>query len=170
VPSLTIRHALPDDYEPLGELVVAAYEALYVGIDLGEYADTLRAVQRRAEEAVVLAAVDAVADGGADALLGCVTYVRDESSPWAEQLEAGEAMIRILAVAPGAQRRGVGEALTRACIERARADRRTGVFLHSTPVMKVAHRLYTRLGFVRAPERDWSAGPEIPLLAFHLSL
>ena len=86
---------------------------------------------RRASEAVVLAAVD---DASGD-LLGCVTYVPDASNPWAEHLREGEAGIRMLAVDPAGQGRGAGTALVAACLDRARADGRRAVFLHSLPVM-----------------------------------
>jgi len=40
--------------------------------------------------------------------------------------------------------------------------------------MQAAHRLYTRLGFVRAPERDWrfeeEGEPDVILLAYVLEL
>jgi hypothetical protein len=36
--------------------------------------------------------------------------------------------------------------------------------------MREAHRLYRRLGFVRAPEHDWFPAPEIRLLSFVLEL
>ncbi len=47
----------------------------------------------------------AVADE-VEAPVGCVTFVPDASSPWAELLESSEAGIRMLAVDPQAQRRG----------------------------------------------------------------
>ena len=56
--------------------------------------------------------------------LGCVTYARDRTSPWAVHAEEGEAAIRMLAVVPAVQGRGVGTALVVACVERARADGR----------------------------------------------
>jgi hypothetical protein len=36
--------------------------------------------------------------------------------------------------------------------------------------MTAAHRLYTRLGFVRLPTRDWEPVPGISLRAFGLAL
>jgi hypothetical protein len=36
--------------------------------------------------------------------------------------------------------------------------------------MRAAHRAYERLGFRRAPERDWSPVPGIDLYAFALLL
>ena len=44
------------------------------------------------------------------------------------------------------------------------------MFLHSTPWMEAAHRLYGSMGFVRVPERDWLPVPDVPLLAFRLAL
>lgn len=161
-----VRTALPAEYEPLGELVVAAYRDLPGAVVEAGYETALRAVRLRAEEATVFVAVEAATSR----LLGCVTYVGTSSSPWAEQLEVGEGAIRMLAVAPDAQRRGVGEALTRACIDRARADGLRGLCLHSTPWMSAAHRLYERLGFHRVPERDWLPDPQVPLLTFVLPL
>ena len=72
----------------------------------------------------------------------------------------------MLAVARSARGRGVGEALVRACVERARATRgRAGAWCSPpSAAWHGAHRIYARLGFVRTPERDWTpiAGPDTP--------
>lgn len=161
--TLEIRAVKPDEYEAAGLLVVAAYQALPGNHMSGGYAQELADVAARAVEAEVLVAVD-------ERLLGCVTFVPDAFSPWAEMLEADEAAIRMLAVDPTLQGRGVGQALVDACVERARPLGRGGVFLHSTPWMTAAHRLYLRSGFRRVPERDWTPVPEVPLWAFRLDL
>jgi ribosomal protein S18 acetylase RimI-like enzyme len=167
---IVVRVARPEEHARLGELVVAAYRSL-PEFDEPDYEPELRDVARRAREAVVLAAVDeAAVDEAADALLGCVTYVPGPESAWAELLEPGEAAIRMLAVDPAARGRGVGTALTAACIARAREDGRTAVFLHSLPFMRAAQAIYTRLGFVRRPDRDWEPVPGIRLLGFALAL
>lgn len=159
---MEVREVLADEAERVGELVVEAYRALEEGpaVEDGGYGAELRAVARRAREAAVLVAVE-----GPD-ILGCVTYVPDERSPLAEDMQPGEAGIRMLAVAPDRQRLGVGRALVEACVERARRDGRVWVFLHSGAWMKAAHALYGSLGFVRVPDRDWAPLPDIPLLAF----
>ena len=149
----------------LGDIVVEAYHALGALEGDDEYVPELRAVARRAVEAVVLAAVD----DASGALLGCVTYVPDASSPWAENLREGEAGIRMLAVAPAAQGRGVGTALVAACLDRARAEGRRAILLHSLPVMEGAQRIYARFGFRRVPERDWVV-PGFLLMGFVLDL
>jgi probable phosphoglycerate mutase len=168
VPSVEvqIRPVRSGEYEQAGSVVIAAYEALPGGHMTAEYAAELGDVARRAAGAEVLVAVDDE-DGF---LLGCVTFVPDSSSPWAELVEEGEAAIRMLGVAPTAQGRGVGLALVDACLERARQLKRHAVLLHTTPWMPAAQRLYGKAGFVRVPERDWYPTPAVPLLAYRLPL
>ncbi|MFH1475432.1 MAG: GNAT family N-acetyltransferase [Chloroflexota bacterium] len=151
--------------ERLGEIVVAAYEATGALEGDDEYVPELRDVARRVREAVVFAALG-VADGTP---LGCVTYVPGPTNAWAEHLRPGEASIRMLAVDPAVQGRGVGSALVGACLARARADGRRSVFLHSLPVMAGAQRIYDRFGFRRVPERDW-VFPDFLLMGFVLDL
>jgi ribosomal protein S18 acetylase RimI-like enzyme len=163
---MEIRPVRPEEHKALGDLTVAAYAAIdpaTVGDD--DYAEELRDVAGRAAGAEVLVALE---DSGA--LLGGVTYVPGPDSPWAEFTEPDGAGIRMLAVAPEAQGRGVGEALSRACVERASAAGRGQVLLHSTDRMTVAHRLYERLGFVRDPSLDWEPLPGFWLRAFRLRL
>lgn len=158
-----MRLIVPDEYTVAGRLIVAAYEGLPGAHLSGGYAELLQDIARRATEADVLVATD-------PAVIGCVTFVPDAASPWAEGLGPDESGIRMLAVDPAAQGRGAGRALVAACVDRARGLGRTGIFLSSTPWMQAAHRLYERAGFVRVPERDWLPVPDVPLLAFHLDL
>lgn len=151
--------------ERLGEIVVRAYDAVGALEGDDEYVPELRDVARRVREAVVFAALDD-ADG---APLGCVTYVPGPDNAWAEHLRAGEASIRMLAVDPAAQGRGVGSALVAACLDRARAEGQRAIFLHSLPVMTGAQRIYERCGFRRVPERDW-VFPDFLLMGFVLDL
>jgi ribosomal protein S18 acetylase RimI-like enzyme len=158
-----VREVRPPEYRRAGEIVVAAYAALPGEHLSGGYAAELADVARRAIEAEVLVALD-------PEVIGCVTFVPDSSSPWAEALDPDEATIRMLGVDPATQGRGVGAALVEACVERARGRGRSGLFLHSTPWMTSAHRLYERAGFRRVPDRDWTPVPDVPLLAFLLDL
>jgi ribosomal protein S18 acetylase RimI-like enzyme len=102
-------------------------------------------------------------------VLGAVT-VATRLGPWAEQAVAGEAVLRMLVVAPEARGAGIGEALVRAAVETARADGCWIVRLSSQDDMQAAHRLYTRLGFVRVPSFDWSPVAGLLLRAFALLL
>ena len=78
--------------------------------------------------------------------------------------------VRLLAVAPSARGRGVGAALMRACIERARAASAAALTLHTTDFMEAAMRLYGRLGFVRAADLDFHPAPGIVVKGFRLDL
>ena len=162
--SLTVREARPQEYEAIGELTVAAYSIFPEVADPGYLAE-LRDVAGRAAVCPLYVAVD---DAGQ--VVGGATYVPGPDNPLAESERPGEAGIRMLAVAPNAQGRGVGTALARAIVERARAEGRRGVALLSLPAMTSAHRLYERLGFRRAPDRDWEPEPGLLLLGFALDL
>lgn len=142
----------PDEFAAAGALIVEAYDVIDP-IGLGDYAEELRDVAARVESADVLVALDA---GGT--LLGAVTYVPGPESASAEFAEADAAGIRMLAVGPAAQGRGVGRALVEACLDRARAAGKAQVVLHTTDWMTTAHRLYGRLGFERDPSIDWKPG------------
>ncbi|WP_437047403.1 GNAT family N-acetyltransferase [Streptomyces sp. enrichment culture] len=166
---IVIRKAAPADYAPLGEITARAY--LRDGLlDFGEsdaYLAALRDVAGRAAAAEVLAAVEG------ERVVGGVTFV-PSGGPMADIARPGEAEIRMPAVAHAARGRGAGEALVRACVERARAvEGCVRVVLSTQPAMRTAHRLYERLGFVRTPERDWNPLPEvdgITLLTYALAL
>lgn len=166
---ITIRPAAPEEYATLGEITAQAY--LGDGLlDFGEgdqYLDELRDVAKRAARADVLVAV---AEGQ---VLGGVTFV-PAGGPMADIAREGEAEIRMLAVSPKARGRGVGEALVRACLERARTvEGCSRVVLSTQRSMHAAHRIYGRLGFTRTPERDWNPLPDVPdltLLTYELTL
>jgi ribosomal protein S18 acetylase RimI-like enzyme len=156
----------PHELATVGALTVDAYLADgYLDGDVDGYADHLRAAGDRAREAELAVAVDE----GSGAVLGTVTYCR-AGTPWAEVSADGEAEFRMLAVTPEARGRGVGAALTRWCLDRARSDGCRAVVLSTLPVMHSAHRIYERLGFVRTPERDWFPEPGIPLITYRLAL
>ena len=99
-------------------------------------------------------------------------HVRAPGSPLYEVDDPDGATIRMLGVAATARGQGIGEALARACVERARAAGARRIWLHTEPFMQAAHRLYERLGFVRAPEKDWrfeeEGEPDVILLAYVL--
>ncbi|HEX6935200.1 MAG TPA: GNAT family N-acetyltransferase, partial [Actinomycetes bacterium] len=82
----------------------------------------------------------------------------------------GEAEFRMLAVAPDARGRGVGGALAQWCVDRAREQGCTAVALSSLPEMQTAHRIYERMGFVRAPDRDWWPSQQTQLIVYLLEL
>ncbi|MDO0911892.1 GNAT family N-acetyltransferase [Streptomyces sp. DT2A-34] len=166
---IVIRQADPAEYEALGEITAQAY--LQDGLlDFGEsdeYLGELKDVAKRAAAAEVLVAVEK------GRLLGGVTFV-PSGGPMADIARSGEAEIRMLAVSREARGRGAGEALVRACVDRARATEGcVRIVLSTQRTMHSAHRIYERLGFVRTPARDWNPIPalaDITLLTYELTL
>ena len=162
-PGYVVREIRPEEHAAAGEVVAAAYAARAGFSDA--YLRHVRSVGRRARSTRIFVAVEP--DG---TILGCVTYVPGPDNPYAESELEGEAGIRMLGVAPGAQGRGVGRALTEACIAQARADGRRGIALMQAPGYAPAERLYASLGFRHDPARDFTPEPDIHLQGFVLDL
>lgn len=162
--NVIVRPVQPHEAAAAGHVVVAAFEAVPGSHMSGGYDTELADVESRLGVSEVLVAVD---DG---VVVGCVTFVPDWRSRLAEHALEGECQIRMMAVDPACQGRGIGQRLMDAVQERAVALGCRAIFLHSTLQMTAAHRLYQRNGFVRVPERDWTPEPDIPLIAFRRAL
>jgi GNAT superfamily N-acetyltransferase len=163
--TFTIREAAPAEYESVGDVIETAYRAVN-DPKFEDYVDEVRDVARRARVCPILVAVE---EGTAE-ILGTVTYVPGSGNPYAELEHDDEAGMRMLAVRPVAQGRGVGRALVTAVADRARAAGRRGLAINTRPSMVAAHRMYERYGFVRDPARDWEFEPGEWLWALTLRL
>jgi ribosomal protein S18 acetylase RimI-like enzyme len=162
---IVVRPAREDEWAAAGAITVAAYQVdRHIDSHTGGYADTLVDTRTRAREAELLVAVN---DG--DTVLGTVTVARP-GTPYAEVSRDGEVEFRMLAVSPSARGRGVGEALVRAVIVRARELGARRLVMSSSEHMTTAHRLYQRLGFQRRPDRDWRPVPGVDVTALGFSL
>ncbi|MEJ7795879.1 MAG: GNAT family N-acetyltransferase [Nocardioides sp.] len=155
---MEIRRAANDEHAVIGELTVEAYAAFTTGAE-DFYVEHLRDAAARDRDAELW-----VAEVEGD-VVGTLT-IAPEGSPWRELGRPGEGEFRMLAVAPAARGRGVGEALVRHALDRFRAAGNGRVVLCSLVDMDAAHRIYRRLGFVRAPELDWSPEEGVDLIAF----
>lgn len=150
---LTIRDALPNERDAIADLTLRAY---------GEYATIMDPLAWDGLESAIKAAVSsndridrivALDDG---AIVGSVLLFPPSIQAYAFSEErAAWPEVRLLAVAPEARGKGVGEALVNECIRRAIAIGAHELGLHTSRSMRSAMRLYERMGFVRAPERDF---------------
>lgn len=168
---LIIRFAEGDDVAAAGALTADAYLADGLVSDGDGYLGELLDAARRAREATLLVALSSAEESlGANQSGGPAGGSSDDDAPmtpvgtltlapaggyFAETAEPGELEIRMLAVAPASRRRGIAEALTKAAMLEAVRVGARGLVLSSLEAMTSAHRLYHRLGFVRAPNRDW---------------
>lgn len=161
--SLLIRPVAKNEFELVGDLTAAAYEGLAGFVNANGYVDELRDVAGRVRDAEVFVAdVEGKVVGG-------ITFVGDSASPLSEWDDEGAAGIRMLAIAPEAQGKGLGRKMTQFTIDRSRALGKQRMLLHSADIMHSAHRLYGSMGFVRSPEMDFSVGP-VKLLGYRLEL
>ena len=165
---MQIRTALVEEYETVGGLTHDAYLPLFDAPHLGWYGRDLRDVAGRAERSdIIVAEIGGV-------LVGALAYMDDYSTETGHlgvDLE-NTSGFRVLAVNPSVQGRGIGEALTRWCIERARNDGRAAIVLHTTDFMPAAQRLYRRLGFDRFTEIDYDAkgqGGAVAVMGFRIT-
>ena len=156
---LEIRPVRPEEYEEAGALVEAAYLAGGLLDNDRGYGAHVRAVAERAADHPVLVAVR---DG---VLVGSVTLT-PYGTPHSEVAREGEMEFRYLGVAPEAWGGGVAQALVAACEDYAAATSARRLVICVISDNTKAHRLYQRLGFVRAPERDWTPVPSVRLWAF----
>lgn len=156
---MELRLTRVEELDSVGAITLAAYDEFTTGPDDG-YRRRLLDAATRAGEAELWVAVD----GGR--LLGSVTSC-PPGSPWRElATSAEEGEFRMLSVHPDARGRGVGQALAAHCEDRAREHGGTRMVLSSLAEMAAAHRVYGRLGYHRAPERDWDPLPDVHLIAF----
>ena len=160
---VVVREARESELAEIGELTARVYED--EGSVGPQYLEVLRDARARWEAPATKLLV--ALDDGTDGLLGAVVYV-SPGSPLADLAVDDEAEFRMLAVLAAARGRGVGETLVRACIDRAKKAGHPRIVLSTGPEMRDAHRLYDRIGFRRAVERDWSPRPGIELLAYVL--
>jgi ribosomal protein S18 acetylase RimI-like enzyme len=160
--ALVVDDADPTDFERIAELTVG----VYTGEQLAEpgYVPQLADVAGRADRAELLVARD-----GSGTVVGSVALVL--TGDFGEVTESeDEAAFRMLVVDRARRGQGIGEALVRACTDRARAAGKRRVVLSTDPRMTAAHRLYERLGFTRLPERDWTPVPGVDLRVYALDL
>ncbi|MFC5662501.1 GNAT family N-acetyltransferase [Kitasatospora misakiensis] len=161
---IVIRPARPEEYEEAGRITVEAFVGDGYTASDSDYVHRLRDAARRAAEAELLVAVDSAAG----AVLGCVTFAVGGTT-WADIATPEEGEIRMLATAAAARGRGVGEALVRAALARSRELGLAGMAFSTQQEMRAAHRIYERVGFERAPERDWSPVPGIDLMVYRMA-
>ncbi|WP_017932778.1 LLM class flavin-dependent oxidoreductase [Nocardioides sp. Iso805N] len=145
--TLQVRRIRREEYDAVAQLTLAAYENDYQ-LD-PDYRERLLDVAGWDRDHQVWVAED-VTSGE---LLGAVT-TPGENGPVGRVARHNDLDFRLLAVAPGARRRGVGRLLVEHVIELARARGRARVVMNSGPQMTGAHALYARLGFRRLHERE----------------
>jgi GNAT superfamily N-acetyltransferase len=166
---LQIRDAYPGDREAIRQVTLSAFQE-YASAMPSRWEEYRRHILETLADVKSAEQIVAEHDG---AILGTIllypagtTFSRPGGAPSA--LAGPE--VRLLAVAPAARAQGIGTALMRECIRRARRSGAPVLTLHTTDRMSVAMRMYERMGFVRAPELDFQVDEELTVKGYRLKL
>lgn len=173
VPQLNIREAQPNEYDNLGQLMQRVFSSLE-GFPSREEHPTYYALldnvgklnEKPSTEILVARSHDN------NELLGGVVFVgdmQDYSSKGVTAPVKNASGIRLLVVSPSARGKGVGKALTHACLQRAQQRGSQQMILHTTHAMKIAWGMYERMGFSRFPSLDFQQGT-LNVYGFYLDL
>ena len=151
--AVEIRDARQEEREAVRALTLRAYAELAEVMAPTAWAGLDAAVRSGLE---TREAVERIVAVEAAAIVGSVQLYPPASDAYGGAVERpGWPELRLLAVAPEARGRGVGRLLVEACVRRSRAMGAGELGLHTSKSLAAAIRLYERMGFVRAPERDF---------------
>jgi predicted N-acetyltransferase YhbS len=172
--SLSVRDAQPSDHRGVHGVLLAAYREYAAALPpavFDRYLADILDLDARSETGRLIVAEHA------GRIVGTVTYYDDaaaEGVGW----PSGWAGLRALGVDPAVRRLGIGHALMRACLERARAAGAAVLCLHTAEFMTGAVAMYRAMGFRRVPSFDFDAtrqlrlggGRPVRVIAFRLDL
>jgi ribosomal protein S18 acetylase RimI-like enzyme len=146
-----IRTAHPHEWTAVGELT---YLGFGHGVPGARQPDPERlALLRDAAGRAAAGDLLVAADPETDELLGTASLLRPGTG-YVRQAYEDEAELRLLAVLPQARRRGVGDALMREALRRARSWSVRALVLDTGPRNGASRALYEGLGFVRVRLRE----------------
>lgn len=145
-----VREARPSEFDEIGRLTYAGFGHAEPGArrPAPERLHLLLNAEARARQGTLLVAED----GGH--LIGTATLLPGDAALSRQARSAAESELRLLAVLPQARSTGAGWQLMRAAIERSAAAGARALVLDTGPRNFTSQRLYHRLGFERAPERE----------------
>ncbi len=154
----TVRNAKPSEYEHIGQLMVQVYSGLDGFPKQAEqpsYYETLAKIGEFTKKPGVELLVAVTPK---NKIIGGVVYfgnMKYYGSGGAAPLERNASGFRLLAVHPDGRGLGVGKALSLSCIQKAKKKKHKNVVIHTTEFMKVAWKMYEKLGFKRATDLDF---------------
>lgn len=168
----TVRQAKPEEFQEIGHLMVDVYsklEGFPRETEQPEYYTMLENIGEITKKPHTQLLVAVSSEGRID---GAVVYFSDMSSYGSGGTATSEknaSGFRLLAVAPEARGLGIGKLLTRACIDKAQKDGNRQLIIHSTEFMKIAWKMYEKMGFKRSKDLDFMQGA-LPVFGFRMIL
>ncbi|MCG7380875.1 GNAT family N-acetyltransferase [Paenibacillus sp. ACRSA] len=151
-----IREATPEDLHLLEAVLLDAYSQYEQELPHDVWIAYKASIVEAIEQSSTVAKLVAVLDGE---VVGSVfVYASSETAYGRPELGIHSPVIRLLGVTSKARGRGVATALIRASAQFARERGAHTLHLHTSDMMGEAIRLYERLGFERAHDKEFTIG------------
>lgn len=166
---MMIRDALIEELPLIREQRIKAYEIHAAALPEDHWKALKKGISSDADTNEELETIVVEIDG---TIVGSVVLYPAKTDAYKGQVDKLDyPEIRMLAVTPQAQGKGVATALVKECIRRAQAKGYHSIGLHTGEFMESAMSLYRHLGFIRLPQYDFEpANDGIIVKAFILSI
>ncbi|WP_420322963.1 GNAT family N-acetyltransferase [Flagellimonas sp.] len=156
--AFVVRNAKPSEHKRIGQLMVKVYAGLEGFPKQDEQPAYYKTLEHIGEFTQKPGVELLVAITPKNKIIGGVLYfgnMKYYGSGGTAPLEKNASGFRLLAVHPDGRGLGVGKALSLTCIEKAKKKNHENVVIHTTEYMKVAWKMYEKLGFKRALDLDF---------------
>ncbi len=167
---MNIRNAEDGDRDAIRHVTLSAYEESSVAMPPPLWEGYRQSIMDTLADVRPAAQIVAEQD---DAIVGTVLLYPAGTvldAPGGARITRRWPEVRLLAVAPPARGQGVGAALMGECVRRARLAGAGVLTLHTSDIMRLAMRMYERMGFVRAPDLDFHPAPGLTVKGYRLEL
>ncbi|MBB6675141.1 GNAT family N-acetyltransferase [Cohnella nanjingensis] len=146
-----IRDAEGADQEAIRRVLLSAYEQYRHDLPESRWSEYRENIAHAVDTPGPTDWLVAERDG---TIVGSVTLFNSSLVAYGRDLGIESPIVRLLAVAPEARSQGVATALLREAARRAKLAGAETLHLHTSDMMASAVRLYERLGFERATDKD----------------
>ena len=167
-----VRNAKPEEFEPIGELMVQVYSQLDGFPKKDEQPNYYEVLSNIGEFTNKPDTELLVAVSPQNKIAGAVIYVGDMKNYGSGGIapqEQNTSGFRLLVVDTSTRRSGIGKLLTKTCIQKAKNRNSGQVIIHTTLAMQIAWKMYEKLGFKRSNDLDFMQG-DLAVYGFRLKL
>jgi GNAT superfamily N-acetyltransferase len=162
-----IRAAEESDRAAIKEVLKSAYQQYELTLSKERWEKYKENIEQSVDSETTKARLVAVLDGE---IVGSVfLYDGAETAYGAPQLDIDTPIVRLLGVSPSVRGLGVATELIRSSAKLARDWGADTIHLHTSDIMDSAVRLYERLGFERAYDKEFDNG-EVLVKSYRLQL
>ena len=167
-----VRDAILNEFPEIGKLMVNVYSQLEGFPTKNEQPNyykmlaNIGSLTKNPKTKLLIAISSSGIISGGVVYFGDMKYYGSGGTATREKNASG---FRLLAVDPAARGQGIGKLLTNACIQLAKDEKQNQMIIHSTKAMRIAWKMYEKMGFKRSKDLDFMQ-EELPVFGFRLLL